>query len=116
MKESYGEGLTPHAGPESCGDVRKGVVEALTGESTGRVLSREIHAPPQGGLLLGADAVEEGGRQHWACRQGETCLDLARSETLSTYRSTSNGNREIPRPSATEEVADRIEKSKDARR
>ena len=44
MKISHVEGLANHNGPESCGAAREGGVEALTGERTGRVLSREIHA------------------------------------------------------------------------
>jgi hypothetical protein len=35
MKESYGEGLTPHAGPESCAAGRKAAGEALTGVHVG---------------------------------------------------------------------------------
>ena len=46
MKESYGEGVATHTGPESCGAARKGGVEALTGERAGRVFSRERHIPP----------------------------------------------------------------------
>jgi RNA-directed DNA polymerase len=42
MKESYIEGLATHDGPESCAGTRKGTGEALTGESAGWVLSREI--------------------------------------------------------------------------
>jgi hypothetical protein len=42
MKESYGEGVATHTGPESCVVVRKGGGEALTGERAGRLLSREI--------------------------------------------------------------------------
>jgi hypothetical protein len=45
MKESYGKGLAAHIGPESCGGVRKGVVEALTGVRAGRVFSRERTNP-----------------------------------------------------------------------
>ena len=41
MKESYIEGLANHNGPESGTVARKGKREAMTGESTGRVLSRE---------------------------------------------------------------------------
>ena len=41
MRVSYGEGLASHTGPESCGAVRKGVVEALTGVRAGWVLSHE---------------------------------------------------------------------------
>jgi hypothetical protein len=116
MKESYGEGLATRAGPESCGDAREGVMEALTGGSTGQVLSRENHAPPQGGLLRGADAVEEGGRPHSGRRQCEAFKDPARSETLCTYGNTSRGNREVPRPSWADEAEDCIGKSKDERR
>ena len=42
MRESYGEGLATHTDPESCGGVRKGISEALTGECAGRVSSHEI--------------------------------------------------------------------------
>ena len=41
MKVPYDEGLASHIGPESCAGGRKGAGEALTGESAGRVLSRE---------------------------------------------------------------------------
>ena len=46
MKESYVKGLAAHSGPESCGDAREGVVEALTGVRAGRVFSRERTIPP----------------------------------------------------------------------
>lgn len=42
MKESYGEGLAIHTGPESCGDISNDIAEALTGVRAGQVLSREI--------------------------------------------------------------------------
>ena len=41
MKVPYDEGLASHIGPESCVVCRKAEDEALTGESAGRVLSRE---------------------------------------------------------------------------
>ena len=41
MKVSYSEDLASHTGPKSCVYFRKGVREALTGESAGWVLSRE---------------------------------------------------------------------------
>lgn len=41
MEVSYGEDLANHIGPESCVCIRKAAGEALTGESAGRVLSRE---------------------------------------------------------------------------
>ena len=69
MKESYGEGLATHTGPESCAAVR----EALTGVRAGRVFSRERT------LLRDADAVEEGGRPHPARRARQTRWSPARS-------------------------------------
>src|SRR5947209_15060816 len=41
MRESYGEGVASHIGPESCGDDREVAVEALTGVRAGRVSSPE---------------------------------------------------------------------------
>jgi hypothetical protein len=112
MKESYGEGVASHTGPESCVVDREVGGEALTGVRAGRVLSREI----SGFQLRGADAVDTGGRLHRACRQRETREDPARSETPSTYGSTSHGNREIPRPPAARGSAGRTGKFEDVRR
>ena len=116
MKESYGEGVATHTGPESCVIVREGDGEALTGGRAGQVLSREMHGPRrESWVLRGADAVEEGGRPHLPGRHRETRQDPARSETLRTHRHISHGNREIRRLPATR-VADRIGKSEDTRR
>jgi len=41
MRVPYDEGLANRIGPESCAGDREGAGEALTGESAGRVLSRE---------------------------------------------------------------------------
>jgi len=41
MKESYNEGVASRIGPESCLDDPRGRGEALTGESTGGLLSSE---------------------------------------------------------------------------
>ena len=117
MKVSYSEEVATHTDPESCGVVRKGNDEALTGERAGRVLSRERHAPPGNRWVLrGADALELGGRQHGVRRNREACSDPARSETPRTYGSTLHGNREILRSSVGRGATDRIGKSKDARR
>ena len=113
---SYIEGLAIHDGPESCADDRKVGGEALTGVRAGWVLSCEINAPPQGGLLRGADALENGGRQYPGGRFGETSRDPAQSETPRMYGGTLFGNREIPRLSVAAGRADRIGKSQDARR
>ena len=42
MKESYGEGVATHTGPESCVGHPRGSGEALTGVHAGREWSREI--------------------------------------------------------------------------
>lgn len=80
MKEPHGEGVATHTGPESCVGARKDVGEALTGEGTGRVLSREMSAPARERRdVRGADAVEEGGRPHPRRRNREATRDPARS-------------------------------------
>ena len=98
MEVPYSEGLATHAGPESCAWSREGLGEALTGERSGRVLSREMHES-----LWGADAVEVCGRPHRMRRHRETQPDPTRSETPSTHGSILHGNREIP-PLAQEMV------------
>src|SRR5213593_3948218 len=110
MKESYGEGVATHTGPESCGFVCKGGVEALTGVRAGRVLSRERHS------LRDADAVGGCGRPHLVHRYREVHQSPARSETPSTYGSTSRENREIPCLPVADGAAGRVGKSKDVRR
>jgi hypothetical protein len=110
MEKSYGKGLATHTDPESCGVTCKGDVEALTGDCAGRVFSRERN------LLRDADAVGESGRHHPVHRYRKVRRDPARSQTPCTYRSTSHGNREIPRSPQTEYVWGRIGKSKDTRR
>ena len=42
MKESYGEGLASHTGPESCVGRRKAAGEALTGVHADQPLNSEI--------------------------------------------------------------------------
>jgi hypothetical protein len=90
MKKSYQSGLATHIGPESCGAARKGGVETLTGERTGRVCSRVRNS------LRDADAVRGCGRPHRVHRYREVCQSPARSETPCRYADTSFGNREIP--------------------
>lgn len=116
MKVSYGEGLASHTGPKSCVVVCKDEGEALTGVRTGPVSSREVNAPPRGGLLRGADALENRGRRHLKRRVGEALQDPARSKTRRMYASILCGTREVLRVSAADKAADRIGKSQDARR
>ncbi len=60
MQEPYNEGLANHIGPESCGHTGNGMLEALTGEDAGWVLSRvSLYI-----IERSADAVENVGRQH----------------------------------------------------
>jgi len=107
MKESYGEGVAIHAGPESCVAVRKGGGEALTGVRAGWVWSRER-----------GEASERRRCRGWrkaipTVSLGETRQGSARSETPSMYGNTLRGNREIPLLSRQ---LDRVGKSKDERR
>ncbi|MGH8524501.1 MAG: hypothetical protein ACREXY_09870 [Gammaproteobacteria bacterium] len=110
MKESYGEGLATHTGPESCGAAREGGVEALTGVRAGRVLSRERT------YLRDADAVGESGRPHPVHRYREVRWSPARSETPSTRGNISHENREIPCPPGANGASGRVGKFKDVRR
>ena len=89
MKESYGEGLATHTGPESCAVAREGGGEALTGERAGRVFSRERALTPgrrrrggrrkaTSGASISRDAAEsravrdpEHARTHLAREPGE---------------------------------------------
>jgi RNA-directed DNA polymerase len=110
MKESYGEGLATHTGPESCGATREGGVEALTGVRAGRVLSRERT------FLRDADAVGESGRPHPVHRYREVLGSPARSETPSTRGNISHENRENPCSPGVDGASGRVGKSKDVRR
>ena len=72
MKESYVEGLANHGGPESCVCSGNAVGEALTGESVGWVLSREITTRrASAGIDRSAEVVTPHRRQHWEHRIGE---------------------------------------------
>ena len=109
MKESYVKGLANYNDPESCGGARKSDGEALTGESAGRVLSRESSRTRD------ADAVEASGRQQPTRRFGEARWYPARSKTPGMHGSNLHENREILRPPKQARMG-RIEKSKDVRR
>jgi len=110
MKESYECEVATHIGPESCGAAREGGIEALTRKRAGRVFSRVRDS------LRDADAVGESGRPHPVHRYREVRRSPARSQTPSTYGSTSRGNREIPSSPRAEDALGRIGKSKDVRR
>jgi len=109
MKEPHDEGIANRIGPESCGAVRKGRGEALTGVHAGQPLSREKEV-----LAPGADVVGGSGRQYRNRRYRETEANLARSKTLRMHGNTLHGNREIPPPSGSSCGSERIGKSRDA--
>ena len=89
MKVRCRKGVANHPGPESCGGVREGAVEALTGESAGQPLSREIKQSGAPTLLSEA----EGHTDEGATR--EPLAGPTRSKTLSMRRSSLNRNWEI---------------------
>jgi len=109
MKVSNVKGLANRNDPESCGGARKGDGEALTGESAGWVLSREIDS------VRDADPVRRRGRPQSTFRIGEERWYPARSETPGMHGSNLRENREILRPPQPARWG-RIEKSKDVRR
>jgi hypothetical protein len=109
MKVSNVKGLANRDDPESCGGARKGAVEALTGESAGWVLSREMID------IRDADPVGERGRPQPGRRFSEERWYPARSETPGMHGSNLRENREILRSSQPARW-ERIEKSKDVRR
>jgi hypothetical protein len=74
MRESYIEDLANRGGPESCVGDPRGRSEALTGVHAGRLLSPEI------GLVRGADALGNDGRQHRGRRFREPFVDPAGSK------------------------------------
>ena len=110
MKESYGEGLAAHTGPESCVAVCEDRREALTGERAGRVFSREST------FLRSADAVGRSGRPHSPRRERKTRRGSARSETPSMLGHTSRENRESLGSPVADGATGRVGKSKDVRR
>jgi hypothetical protein len=104
------ERLAIYTGPESCGVVRKDNVEALTGESAGRVFSRETYT------LRNADAFRVGGRHHQMRRYREAFPSSARSQTPSTHPKHLAREPGDPALSHSENCLGRIGKSKDVRR
>lgn len=89
MKVRYRKGIANHPDPESYGGAREDAIEALTGESAGQPLSREIKESGAPTLLSEA----EGHTDEGATR--EPSEGPARSKTLSMRRSSLNRNWEI---------------------
>ncbi len=95
MKEPYEQGVANHLGPESCGDVREGISEALTGVSAGEVLSPEIP-----GYSGEPTPLPGGGRQHVGRRHRKAVTsprDPRPSARTETYGAEIGRARYLPR-------------------
>jgi hypothetical protein len=111
MQVSHSQGLANQAGPKSCARQSNPPGEALTGERTGRVLSRERRK------LRSADGLGNPGRPHRTHRQREMGAGSARSKTPHMSGNALHGNRESQGvPAAAEPAAGRGGKSEDTRR
>ena len=107
MKKSHRKDLASHPDPESCGDGREAVGEALTGVHAGQPLSCEIIKIGVPTLLTGAEGNTAGGDM------GKPTTDPAQSKTLGTRGNLLHGNREVPQAPAADGVAGRPEKVDD---
>lgn len=116
MKESYGEGVASHTGPESCGDARKGVDEALAGVRAGGAIEPRNENPPQGGHSEVPTQIGPCGRRHRQHRYREMLGDLTRSKNLGMHGNISCGNRESQSSPERAKRTGRIGKSEDVRR
>jgi len=105
MKESYGEGLASHTGPESCVGRRKAAGEALTGVHADQPLSSEINFSGVPTLLSKA----EGNIGHDVI--SEPYPDPAESKTLCTRGNSLHGNREVPPAPTADGAVCRSEKA-----
>ena len=94
MKVRYRKGIANHPDPESCGGVREGATEALTEESAGQPLSREIKQSGAPTLLSEAEGHTGEGVMR------EPSKGPARSQTLSMHGNSLHGNWEISSASA----------------
>jgi RNA-directed DNA polymerase len=104
MKESYGEGLASHTGPESCAGRREAAGEALTGVHADQPLSSEIRSIGTPTQLTNA----EGNIEHDDSR--ESCSSPAESKTLCMRGNSLHGNREVPSAPIADGAMGRSEK------
>ena len=89
MKVRYRKGIANHPDPESCGGAREGAIEALTGESAGQPLSREIKQSRAPTRLSEAEGPTDEGATR------EPSKGPARSQTLSMHGNSLHRNWEI---------------------
>lgn len=90
MRESYGEGVAIHSGPEPCEGDRKGALEALD-----RGICR-LGIELRNRVFPGADGVRRSGRPRVDARQRECMDDPAESKTPGMQRNSMRENRETP--------------------
>ena len=101
MKESYGEGIANHPGPEPCEGSRKAALEALD-----RGICR-LGIELRNLALRGADGVRQPGRQQRVIAITRARRGPAESKTPSMQRNSMRENRETPSPPAGSERAGR---------
>jgi hypothetical protein len=104
MKELYRKGLASHSDPESCGDVREDIVEALTGAHASRVSSCEIK------YIGSADSVLVDARNIGNSIIGKFILNSPQSKTPCEHGTFLHGNRETSQVAVLETKAVRPEK------
>ena len=101
MKESYGEGVANHPGPEPCEGGRKTALEALD-----RGICR-LGIELRNRVFRGADGVRQQGRQQRADAIARAWRGPAESKTPSMQRNSVRENRETPQPPTGSEWAGR---------
>ncbi len=106
MRESYGEGLASHPGPESCGKPARDTRSVDRGTRRPCIELRNQHIQGVEGVRLLEDNICRGDRR-------ETRQDPARSETSGTRGNSVHGNREIPQLSRLDRSRDRLGKEED---
>ena len=90
MKESYGEGIANHPGPEPCEGSRKAALEAL--DRGNCRLGIELRNQ----VVRGADGVRRYGRQQRVIATSRARCGPAESETPGILRNSMRENRETP--------------------
>ncbi len=105
MKELHRKGLASHSDPESCGDVREDVVEALAGAHASRVSSCEIK------FIGSADSVLVDARNIGNNNIGKILLNSSQSKTPCEHGTFLHGNRETSQVAGFETCPVRPEKS-----
>ena len=101
MRESYGEGVANHPGPEPCEGGREAALEALD-----RGICR-LGIELRNQVVRGADGVRQHGRQQCTDAEARAWCGPAESKTPSMQRNSVRENRETRQPPAAIERAGR---------